>query len=124
MPELPPAVADALRAIAAGERVPTPLGTEEIAQLGQAVAVWGIPYHRGDLPPFGPPFSATKLAEHLGLPIETAQRIAAVIHWPIGFLGEDFRDFAELLEEDTQRVLAYLGETYGMYAKWLRYAAP
>ncbi len=124
LPELPPAVADALRAIAAGERISTPLSPKEVSQLGHAIVVWDIPHYRCELPPFGPPFSAPKLAQDLNLPLETAQRIAAVVDWPIGFLAEDFRDFAGLSEEDLGRVLTYLGETYGTYPKGTRYAAP
>lgn len=124
LPELPPAVADALRAVAAGERISAPLAPEEIAQLGQTVASWGIPYGRCDLSPWSPVFTATELVERLGLPLESAQRIAAIRDWPIGFLPEDIREFAALTEEETAQVMTYLDSTHGLYAKGLRYAAP
>ena len=124
LPKLPPAVADALRAIASGERVPALLDPQDLTELGQAVAVWGIPYYRGQLEPWSPPVAAPQLAEHLSLPLETAQRIAAVADWPIGFLAEDFRDFAALTDEETMQAMDYLAKVYGSYATGLRYAAP
>ncbi len=124
LPALPSAVADTLRAIAAGERVPAPLAPKEIAQFGQVVAAWGIPYHRPQLPPWGSPITASELVDRLGLSPETAQRIAAVVNWDIGFLPEDFRDFAALSEEEAAQVITYLDDTHGTYTTGTRYAAP
>ncbi len=124
LPELPPAVADVLRAIAAGERIPAPLAPDEIAQLGQTVATWGMPFGRLGLSPWSPIFAAMELAERLGLPLETAQRIAAFMDWQIGFRPEDIRDLAALTEGETAQVMTYLDGKHGLYPKGTRYAAP
>lgn len=124
LPELPPPVADALRAIAAGERIPTPLAPEEIAQLGQIVSAWSIPFGRREIWRWDPVYAVTELVERLNLPLETAQRIAAIVEWPIGFLPEDIHEFAALTEEETAQVMTYLDAVYGSYTKGTRYAAP
>lgn len=121
--ELPPAVAHALRAIAAGERVPTLLGPEGVALLGQTLSGWGLPFGRTELWPVTR-LAAPELVERLDLPLETAQRIAAVVNWPIGFEPEDIREFAALSEEETAQLMAYLAKTHGLYATGSRYAAP
>lgn len=124
LPGLPPAVADALRAIAAGERIPAPLAPEEIAQLGQTVATWGMPFGRWELWQWNPVFAAANLVERLGLPLETAQRIVAILDWPIGFLPEDIPEFAALTTEETAQVMTYLDTEHPKYTKGMRYAAP
>ncbi len=124
LPGLPPAVADALRAIAAGERVPEPLAAEDVLRLGRAVAAWGVPPFRHSLSPWGPHFAVSDLVERLGVSPETAERSAAVIGWPIGFLVEDFVDWAALSPEEAARLMNYLAKTHGLYATGSKYAAP
>ena len=124
LPDLPAAVADALRAIAVGERVPAPLVVDDVLRLGRAVAAWGVPPLRHSLSPWGPHFAASDLIERLGVSPETAERIAAVIGWPIGFMTEDFVDWAALAPDEAEQVMDYLAKTHGLYATGSKYAAP
>lgn len=124
LPGLPPAVADALRAIVAGERIPGPLLVDEIALLGRSVAAWERSFGRCSLGLWGPRFAASDLVERLGVSPETAERIAAVIGWPIGFMTEDFVDWAALSPEEAARLMDYLAKTHGLYATGTKYAAP
>lgn len=122
--DLPRAVADALQAIATGERLFEPLAAEDILRLGQAVAAWGVPFGRCSLSPWGPRFAASGLIERLGLSPQTAERIASVIAWPIGFMREDFADWAVLSPEEAEQVMDYLAKTHGLYTTGTKYAAP
>ncbi len=124
LPALPPEVAGALRAIAAGERISGPLTAEDITLLGRTVAAWDAPAGRCSLSPWGPRFSTADLIERLGLSPETAERVAAVVGWPVGFMTGDFVDWAALSNDEAARLMDYLASTHGLYATGTKYAAP
>ncbi len=124
LPELPPAVAGALQAIVAGERVSESLPVKDVALFGRIVAAWGAPSGRCLLSPWGPRFAASELIEHLGLSAETAERVASVIGWPIGFPPEDFVDWAALSSDEATQLMDYLVKAHGLYATGTKYAAP
>ncbi len=112
---LPKNVTSALRAMVAGERPPATLSPRELAKLGKTIAKWDVPYGRltlgfgmssmmaaisqmaaiGQPPPEKPPPPkkapkvSDSLIEHLGLAMDKATRVEAIVHWPIGFTRAD-----------------------------------
>ena len=146
MENLPADVANALRAMIAGERPAPTLPPHAIAQLGEVIArldtsriaLYGRSMLGLDIPPLtawameqspqAAPKAPRKVAEGLvaeaGLSPDKAARVEAVVHWPIGFTRDDLALWGQLSEAELEAVWDYIGREHGFYPTGTRYAAP